>query len=95
MRLIEIKCPTCGEEMEVDLESGKVLSHGESKKDMDLTNVAESLKEQANRRSELFQISKKDEKTKSERLDKLFSKEEKRIREEKDYGKFVRDIDLD
>ncbi len=95
MRFQDIQCPTCGEEIEVDLDTGKVVSHGDSKKNLDLSNVAQSLKEQANRRTELFQMSKEEEKTKSERLDKLFSKEEKRIKEEKDYGKFVRDIDLD
>lgn len=91
----KIECPACGEPMEVDEKSGKVVSHGRTMKTLDLGNAVQSLKEQEKNRLDMFQRSKEAEKTKSERLDKLFSKEEKRVREEKDGGRFVRDIDLD
>ena len=81
--------------MEVDAVSGKVVSHGKAAKTLDLDNAVKSLKEQEKNRLEMFQRSQEAEKTKSERLDKLFSQEGKRVREEKDGGRFVRDIDLD
>lgn len=95
MKLLNIKCPACGEPVELNGETGQILSHGKKEKGQGLDDAAQSLRAQEQRRLDIFQKSKEDEKSKSERLDKLFSKEEKRVKEEKDFGKFMRDIDLD
>ncbi len=90
-----IKCPACGEQIELNGETGEVIGHGKAKKSANLDDALKSLKKQEAGRWEMFQKSKEDEKNKSERLGKLFSKEEKRVREEKDSDPYVRDIDLD
>ncbi|MBI5186755.1 MAG: hypothetical protein HZA01_13655 [Nitrospinae bacterium] len=95
MRTQNIVCPACGEQIEWDADARKVVSHGKKQKSIDLTDAVKSLKAQEAGRLEMFQRAKEEERTKSERLDKLFSKEEKRVREEKDFGKYIRDVDLD
>jgi uncharacterized Zn finger protein (UPF0148 family) len=94
MRIQNIHCPSCGEQIEWDTDAQKMVSHGKKQQKIDLSNAVKSLKAQEAGRLEMFQKAKEDERTKSERLDKLFSKEEKRIRDEKDFGKYIRDVDL-
>jgi len=95
MSIQNIKCPACGELIEWDSEAGRAVGHGRPKKSVDLNDALQSLKGQEASRLKMFQRSREEEKNKSDRLDRLFSKEEKRIREEKDYGRYLRDVDLD
>ncbi|NLO91971.1 MAG: hypothetical protein GX410_08300 [Elusimicrobia bacterium] len=96
---IFVDCPHCGQRLEVERKTGKVLKTWdkvEKKEGVDL--VAETLKKRKEERAQLdkyFSGAQGDMKKHKEELLKKFDAEKKRIHEEGDYERPVNPMDLD
>jgi hypothetical protein len=96
-RDFELVCPCCGARLKVDAELGKVISHQpppRHTKTRDLDDVGQLLEKEKARREALFRQSEKDEKVKSEVLDRKFAEALKKTKDEP-VTRPTRDIDLD
>jgi len=94
---VEVTCPCCQAKLKIDAQLAVVLSHEPPPRaapDVDLTDTARILREEAERREEKFRLSVEAEKKKSEVLDRLF---EEGLRKAKDQPaeRPLRDVDLD
>jgi hypothetical protein len=93
---ISLTCPCCGARLLVDVNLQKVVSHEAPAKHVDAPNLDRAnliLKEQAERREELFKQSSEEEKMKAQILDRKFSEALKKSKGEP-ITKPTRDIDL-
>ena len=95
--LFEISCPCCEATLKVDAELRAVISHTEPvKKPLieDLAAEVQKLKGAAGRREEQFQKSFAAEKNQGALLNRKFDELLKQAKENPDFGKKSRDIDL-
>lgn len=95
--LLEVSCPCCQATLKIDTELGSVISHAEApKKPMieDLAAEVAKLKGAAGRREEAFQKSFAAEKNQGQLLNRKFDELLKQAKENPDFGKKKRDIDL-
>jgi len=100
-RIIKIRCPKCGEKLEVDVERRKVISISFEKDvapDERLSRMIEKLKEEASTRDKRFQGAQEAFQKKKEELEKAFDKLKKRAEkeiEEEGIPDSTRPIDLE
>jgi hypothetical protein len=96
--LFEVPCPCCQAKLKVDPELRVVISHEEPVKAApieDLAAAVQKLKGEAGRREEAFNKSFAAEKNQSQVLNRKFDELFKQAKENPDFGKKVRDFDLD
>jgi hypothetical protein len=96
--LFEIQCPCCQSTLKVDGRLRVVISHTEPVKKPpieDLNAAVQNLKGAAGRRDEAFRKSFEAEKKSSEVLNRKFDELFKQAKEDPEFGKKSRDIDLD
>ena len=94
---LTIECPCCGARLIIDERTGKVLRHDEQplrRDSLDLDNVQDILRNQANQREDIFRQSFSDLKNQSEFLDRKFAEALEKSKGEQ-VTKPMRDIDLD
>lgn len=94
---IEVTCPCCQAKLTVDPELAVVLSHVVPPKaapDVDITDAARILQEQAQRREDKFRESWEAEKKKEDVLTRKFEEALKKAKDQP-LEKPVRDFDLD
>jgi hypothetical protein len=94
---IEVACPCCHTRLKIDPELAVVLSHEAPPKagpDVDLTDSARILSEQARKREDKFRESWESEKMKDDVLSRKFEEGLKKAQSEP-VKKPVRDFDLD
>ncbi|HTA42010.1 MAG TPA: hypothetical protein VK789_06165 [Bryobacteraceae bacterium] len=95
--LFEVSCPCCQAALKIDAELGAVISHTEAVKKPaieDLAAEVAKLKGAAGRREEAFQKSVAAEKNQGQLLNRKFDELLKQAKENPDFGKKTRDIDL-
>jgi hypothetical protein len=96
--MFEVACPCCQAKLKVDPELQVVISHEEPVKAApieDLAAAVQKLKGEAGRREEAFNKSFAAEKNQSQVLNRKFDELFKQAKENPDFGKKVRDFDLD
>ena len=96
--LFEIQCPCCQTTLKVDGKLRVVIAHTEPVKKPaieDLNAAVQKLKGEAGRRDEAFRKSFAAEKQQSEVLNRKFDELFQRAKEDPEFGKKNRDIDLD
>ena len=94
---IDVVCPCCHSSLKIDSELAVVLSHAAAPKagpDVDLTDSARILAEQARKREDKFRESWESEKMKDDVLTRKFEEGLKKAQSEP-VKKPVRDFDLD
>ncbi len=95
--LFEVSCPCCQATLKIDAELGAIIAHTEAvKKPLieDLAAEVQKLKGAAGRREEAFQKSFAAEKNQGQLLNRKFDELLKQAKENPDFGKKSRDIDL-
>jgi predicted nucleotide-binding protein (sugar kinase/HSP70/actin superfamily) len=95
--LFEVKCPCCLSTLKIDAEIRAVISHAEPEKKPvieDLAAEVAKLKGAPGRREEAFQKSFAAEKNQGQLLNRKFDELLKQAKENPDFGKKPRDIDL-
>ena len=96
--LFDVKCPCCDSTLKIDAELRAVISYEEPVKAApieDLTAAVAKLKGAAGRREEAFQKSFAAEKSQGQLLNRKFDELLKQAKENPDFGKKPRDMDLD
>jgi predicted nucleotide-binding protein (sugar kinase/HSP70/actin superfamily) len=96
--LFEVQCPCCDATLKIDAELRVVLSHAEPVKKPvieDLAAEVAKLKGAAGRREEAFQKSFAAEKNQGQVLNRKFDELLKQAKENPEFGKKPRDMDLD
>jgi hypothetical protein len=96
-KTFEILCPCCQAKLTVDGELGAVLSHEVQKqqKVTDLGEAARELRERESHRDEQFERSVRAERDRSKLLEAKFDEAFRKVKDEPDSPRPVRDIDLD
>ncbi|MCK9554914.1 hypothetical protein M0R36_03730 [bacterium] len=93
------KCPVCGSMLEVNTDNGSIIRHFKPKENKEgedsLSTALKDLKDRETKLDESFSKGKDAEKSKSDRLEKIFNEEKERARKEKDIKPGLREIDLD
>jgi hypothetical protein len=95
--MIEVSCPCCKSTLKIDEKLQAVISHAEPEKKPvieDLAAEVQKLKGAAGRREEAFQKSFAAEKNQGQVLNKKFDELFKQAKEDPNFGKKPRDIDL-
>jgi predicted nucleotide-binding protein (sugar kinase/HSP70/actin superfamily) len=95
--LFEVSCPCCKAELKIDSEMRAVIAYAEPEKKPvieDLAAEVQKLKGAAGRREEAFQKSFAAEKNQGNVLNRKFDELLKQAKENPDFGKKPRDIDL-
>ena len=98
MPLIEVKCPCCDSTLKIDPDLKAVISHAEPVKARPIEDLAAEvakLKGEPGRREEVFQKSFQAEKNQKDVLNRKFDELFKQAKEDPNFGKKPRDIDLD
>ena len=95
--LFEVNCPCCEATLKIDGELRVVISHTEPVKKPAFEDLAEvaKLKGAAGRREEAFQKSFAAEKNQGQVLNRKFDELLKQAKENPEFGKKPRDMDLD
>ena len=96
--VIEVRCPDCGSRMTVDIETGAVLAHEAPparKRTVDLDRSQELLRRQQQERDRLFQASVEAEKQRDDVLAKKFDQSLRRVKDNPNTPRPLRDVDLD
>jgi len=97
-KMFEVACPCCQSKLKIDPELEVVISHEEPVKAApieDLAAAVAKLKGEAGRREEAFNKSFAAEKNQSQVLNRKFDELFKQAKENPDFGKKIRDFDLD
>ncbi len=97
-QLFEVSCPCCQSKLKVDGELRAVISHEEPIKPPaieDFAAAVQKLKGEAGRREEAFQKSFAAEKNQGQVLNRKFDELLKQAKQNPEFGKKPRDIDLD
>lgn len=96
---IYVECPCCGERIEIDKKSGKIIKHftkPEVKDGVDPMQAAlEKIKQDKNRLNDYFLSAGQTLKDKEKKLAEQFENEKKRIQESGDNSRPVNPMDLD
>jgi hypothetical protein len=96
--MFEVSCPCCSATLKIDPELGVVISHVEPVKPPpieDLAAAVNKLKGEAGRREEAFRKSVETERNQGQVLSRKFDEFLKQAKENPDFGRKPRDIDLD
>lgn len=96
--VLEVRCPDCGARLRVDAETGMVLHHapGERRpRGVDLSRAEQQLRSQEQERERRFQASVAAEKGRDDLLARKFDQSLRRVRDNPNEPKPVRDVDLD
>ncbi|HEY7856475.1 MAG TPA: hypothetical protein VIC32_08520 [Terriglobales bacterium] len=94
--VLTVRCPDCGSQMQVDAETGMVLEHKAPRgKTVDLDRSRELLQKQQEDRDQRFQQSVRAEKNRDDLLSKKFDQSLRRVRDNPDEPRPLRDVDLD
>jgi hypothetical protein len=96
--LFEVKCPCCEAQLKIDGDLGAVISHREPVKPPaieDLSAAVAKLKGEAGRRDEVFRKSFETEKNQGQVLNRKFDELLKQAKQDPEFGKKPRGIDLD
>lgn len=94
----DVSCPCCQAKLTVDAELHAVIAHEEAVRPPaieDLTAAVAKLKGEAGRRDEVFRKSFEAEKNQGELLNRKFDELFKKAKENPEFGKKPRDMDLD
>jgi hypothetical protein len=96
-KIVQQECPCCQAMLTIDLETGAILMHKETKKApvLDIFEAARSLKDEAGKREESFRKNMEAERQKESLLKKKFEEALKRAKESPDEPPPLRDIDID
>lgn len=96
-KIFEVACPDCGAMINVDAETGLVVSHTSApRKRMfeDLETAAKAMREHDERKESIFRQSVDAEKNKADLLEKKFAEAMRKAKDAPE-GKPLRDFDLD
>lgn len=95
--VIEVRCPECGAALKVDAQTGMVLQHHTVARTpkVDLDRAQEQLKQQRTERESRFQQSVDAEKRRNELLSRKFDQSLRRVRDNPDEPRPLREVDLD
>jgi hypothetical protein len=96
--LFEVTCPCCQAALKIDSELRAVIAHEEAVKPPPIEDLAAAvarMKGDAGRREEAFQKSFAAEKNQGQLLNRKFDELLKQAKQNPDFGKKPRDIDLD
>jgi hypothetical protein len=94
---LEVTCPCCAATLVIDLNLGRVISHGEPQRDVvrpELNDAQKILAEQAAKREAIFQQSVDAERTRGDALSRRFEEALRQAHSEP-ITKPTRDFDLD
>ena len=95
---LDVQCPCCNATLKVDAQTGAVLVHKEPERPKPIEDIGaavKGLKQQAEKREEIFQKSLSDQKNRQSVLDRKFDELFKQAKESPDERPFRPDIDLD
>lgn len=93
---LTVRCPDCGSHMQIDAETGMVLEHHPARaRTVDLDRSQELLRRQQEQRDQRFQQSVHAEKNRDALLAKKFDQSLRRVRDNPDEPRPLRDVDLD
>lgn len=95
---IEVACPDCGAMLKIDAATGAVIAHTPAPRKRtfeDFETAARAMREQEERKHNIFQQSVDAEKNREDLLAKKFAEAVKKAKETPDTGKPFRDFDLD
>lgn len=95
--LLEIHCPDCGSQLRVDAETGLVLHHKAPApgRGVDLNRAQEQLRREQQERDRRFEASVEAEKKREDLLAKKFDQSLRRVQDNPDEPRPLRDFDLD
>lgn len=97
-KVLNVRCPECNAQLQVDAETGMVLEHaaGERRpRGVSLDQAREHLQRQEQERERRFQDSVAAEKGRDDLLARKFDQSLRRVRNHPDERKPLRDLDLD
>jgi hypothetical protein len=96
--VLTVRCPDCGSELVVDAASGAVLEHkpvAPRARTVDLDRSHDLLRRQQEERDRRFQASVEAQKQRDDVLAKKFDQSLRRVRDNPDTSRPLRDFDLD
>ncbi len=96
--VLEVRCPDCGAQLRIDAETGLVLHHQPAPsraRDLDLTRAHDQLRREQEQRDRRFQQSVEAEKSRDDLLAKKFDQSLRRVKDNPDTPRPLRDLDLD
>ncbi|MGH9481052.1 MAG: hypothetical protein ACRD1L_03075 [Terriglobales bacterium] len=95
--VLELRCPECGAALRVDAETGMVLRHQATPRapKVDLDRAQEQLQRQQAEREDRFQQSVEAEKRRDDVLSRKFDQSLRRVRDNPNEPRPLRDVDLD
>ena len=98
LKPFDITCPDCGAILRVDPESRGVLSHTPWPRKRTLADfeaAAKAMREQDERKEDIFRQSVEAEKNKAQLVDKRFEEAERKAKDSADNERPLREFDLD
>ena len=94
--ILEFRCPDCGSQLKVDASTGLVLHHQPTRRrDVDLDRAQDQLRQQQEQRDRRFQESAEAEKRRGDLLARKFDQSLRRVKDNPDEPRPLRDFDLD
>ncbi|HXE32147.1 MAG TPA: hypothetical protein VN515_10150 [Terriglobales bacterium] len=96
--VLHVRCPDCGTELRVDAETGMVVGHkapAVRHRGVDLDRSQDVLRRQEEERNQRFAQSVEAEKKRDELLSKKFDQSMRRVRDNPNEPRPIRDVDLD
>src|ERR1700744_332868 len=97
-RLFDVNCPDCGAILTIDPDTKAVLSHKSAPRKRtfeDFEAAAKAMREQDERKEDIFRQSVEAEKNKQQLFDKRFEEALRKAKETPDDGRPLREFDLD
>jgi hypothetical protein len=94
----DVTCPDCGAILKVDPETRAILSHTSAPRKRtfeDFEAAAQAMREQDERKEDIFRQSVEAEKNKQQLFDKRFEEALRKAKESPDEGRPLREFDLD
>jgi hypothetical protein len=94
----DVICPDCGAILRIDPETRAILSHSSAPRKRtfeDFESAAKAMREQDERKEDIFRQSIEAEKNKQQLFDKRFEEALRKAKESPDEGKPLREFDLD
>ena len=96
--VVETTCPDCGSRLTVDIETGAVLAHEAvqaPRRTVDLNRTQDLLRRQQEERDRRFQASVQAEKQRDDVLAKKFDQQLRKVKDNPNMPRPLRDVDLD
>src|ERR1700752_2274367 len=95
---LDVACPECGWAMKIDVATGAVIAHTPAPRKRtfeDFETAAKAMREQDERKEDIFRQSVEAEKNKQQLFDKRFEEALRKAKESPDEGRPLREFDLD